>query len=137
MMLAIFIFVLVLGGLFFGLGVSDTYGKKGVIAVVIGTILLISFSCVVYAVQGETIFHSENCTCEKCNQKEKKTETYTMGGYAVNSVTIETDDWNVWRVHGYEMIEDEYYIVTFDDNGTMNVEDDIILNIEKANPPKN
>lgn len=69
--------------------------------------------------------------------EEKKTHTYTMGGYAVNSVTIETDDWNVWRVHGYEMIEDEYYIVTFDDNGTMNVEDDIILNIEKANPPKN
>ena len=69
--------------------------------------------------------------------QEKKTHTYTMGGYAVNSVTIETDDWNVWRVHGYEMIEDEYYIVTFDDNGTMNVEDDIILNIEKANPPKN
>lgn len=70
-------------------------------------------------------------------KEEKKTHTYTMGGYAVNSVTIETEDWNVWRVHGYEMIEDEYYIVTFDDNGTMNVDDDIILNIEKANPPKN
>lgn len=68
---------------------------------------------------------------------EKETHTYTMGGYAVNSVTIETDDWNVWRVRGYDLIDNEYYIVTFDDNGTINVEDDIILNIEKANPPKN
>lgn len=108
--------------------------KKGFSAKTDFIILIVIFSiCLVLSI-AYAICYGINYKNEK---EEKRTDTYTMGGYAVNSVTIETDDWNVWRVHGYEMIEDEYYIVTFDDNGTMNVDDDIILNIEKANPPKN
>ncbi len=98
-----------------------------IIWIVVLSILLVV--AVAYA-----IYYGVNYKNEK---EEKKTDTYTMGGYAVNAVTIETDDWNVWRVRGYDLIDNEYYIVTFDDNGTINVNDDIILNIEKANPPKN
>lgn len=69
------------------------------------------------------------CICG--NEEMGKTGTYELEGYAVNSVTLKTEDWNIWRVRNCNLVVDKHYIITFDDNGTIGVEDDIIIDVRE------
>lgn len=78
---------------------------------------------------------SLGCGCSIGNKMVVNANTYTETAqvYEVeeDGVTFITKDGNLWKVADFHMDKDKEVRLTFDMNGTYDITDDTIINIEK------
>ena len=85
---------------------------------------------------GLMIFVSSlGCGCAIGNKMEANANIYTETAqvYEVEEggVTFITKDGNLWKVADFHMDKDKEVRLTFDMNGTYDIIDDVIINIER------